>query len=279
MKIVVIGGTGLVGSKLVARLTEQGHEAVAASRRTGVNAVTGAGLAEVLRGATVVVDVASSASFGDRAVMDFFSTSTANLLAAEAVAGVRHHVALSVVGLERLPHNGYFRAKLAQERLIKASSILSSIVRSTQFFEFISTIADASSNPDGLSVHLPPMLFAGVRFVIAGLLLAGIVLATGDRLPRRLRDWRINAIVGLFLLLGGNAVVVWAEQHVESGAASVFVAAVPLWAAFFDALWPGGTTVFTWRVGGGLLLGFLGSALLAGVTPGELMTTNLVYNF
>lgn len=124
-------------------------------------------------------------------------------------------------------------------------------------------------------MHLPPMLFAGVRFVIAGPLLAGIVLATGDRLPRRLRDWRINAIVGLFLLLGGNAVVVWAEQHVESGAASVFVAAVPLWAAFFDALWPGGTTVFTWRVGVGLLLGFLGSALLAGVTPGELMTTNL----
>ena len=113
------------------------------------------------------------------------------------------------------------------------------------------------------------------RFLIAGLLLAGIVLATGDHLPRRLRDWRINAITGVFLLLGGNAVVVWAEQHVESGAASVFVAAVPLWAAFFDALWPGGTTVFTWRVGVGLALGFLGSALLAGVTPGELMSADL----
>ena len=124
-------------------------------------------------------------------------------------------------------------------------------------------------------MHLPPMLFAGVRFLIAGLLLAGIVLATGGRLPGRLRDWRINAITGVFLLLGGNAVVVWAEQHVESGAASVFVAAVPLWAAFFDALWPGGSTVFTWRVGVGLLLGFLGSALLAGITPGELMTTSL----
>ena len=124
-------------------------------------------------------------------------------------------------------------------------------------------------------MHLPPMLFAGVRFVIAGLLLAGIVLATGDKLPRRLRDWRVNAITGLFLLLGGNAVVVWAEQHVESGAASVFVAAVPLWAAFFDALWPGGTTVFTWRVGVGLALGFLGSALLAGITPGELMSADL----
>ncbi len=124
-------------------------------------------------------------------------------------------------------------------------------------------------------MHLPPVLFAGVRFLVAGLILAGIVLATGDRLPHRLRDWRVNAITGVFLLLGGNAVVVWAEQHVESGAASVFVAAVPLWAAFFDALWPGGTTVFTWRVGVGLALGFLGSALLAGVTPGELMSADL----
>ncbi|CAN5862732.1 drug/metabolite exporter YedA [soil metagenome] len=124
-------------------------------------------------------------------------------------------------------------------------------------------------------MHLPPMLFAGLRFVIAGLLLAGIVLATGDRLPRRLRDWKVLAITGLFLLLGGNAVVVWAEQHVESGAASVFVAAVPLWAAFFDALWPGGTTIFTWRVAVGLALGFLGSGLLAGVTPGELMSADL----
>jgi drug/metabolite transporter (DMT)-like permease len=124
-------------------------------------------------------------------------------------------------------------------------------------------------------MHLPPMLFAGIRFVIAGLLLAGIVLATGDRLPRTLRDWKVLAVTGLFLLLGGNAVVVWAEQHVESGAASVFVAAVPLWAAFFDALWPGGTTVFTWRVGVGLALGFLGSALLAGVTPGELLNADL----
>jgi drug/metabolite transporter (DMT)-like permease len=101
------------------------------------------------------------------------------------------------------------------------------------------------------------------------------VLATGDRLPRTLRDWKVNAITGVFLLLGGNAVVVWAEQHVESGAASVYIAAVPLWAAFFDAMWPGGTTVFTWRVGVGLALGFLGSALLAGVTPGELLSADL----
>lgn len=122
---------------------------------------------------------------------------------------------------------------------------------------------------------LPPLLFAGVRFIIAGALLALIVLAMGDRLPRTLRDWRIHAITGCFLLLGGNAVVVWAEQFVESGPASVFVAAVPLWAAFFDAIVPGGTSVFTWRVGLGLALGFLGSALLAGVTPGELLSADL----
>ena len=122
---------------------------------------------------------------------------------------------------------------------------------------------------------LPPLLFAGVRFVIAGLLLAGIVLASGGRMPRGVRDWKVLAITGVFMLLGGNAVVVWAEQYVESGAASVFVAAVPLWAAFFDALWPGGTTVFTWRVGVGLALGFLGSALLAGVTPGEILSADL----
>ncbi len=122
---------------------------------------------------------------------------------------------------------------------------------------------------------LPPLLFAGVRFVIAGVLLGAIVIAMGDRLPRRARDWRVHAVTGLFLLLGGNAVVVWAEQFVESGPASVFVAAVPLWAAFFDVLIPGGTGVFTWRVGVGLALGFLGSALLAGVTPGELLSSDL----
>ena len=122
---------------------------------------------------------------------------------------------------------------------------------------------------------LPPLLFAGVRFLIAGALLALIVRALGDRLPRTARDWRTHAITGVLLLLGGNAVVVWAEQFVESGPTSVFVAAVPLWAAFFDVVVPGGTSVFTWRVGVGLALGFLGSALLAGVTPGELLSSDL----
>jgi drug/metabolite transporter (DMT)-like permease len=123
--------------------------------------------------------------------------------------------------------------------------------------------------------ELPPLLFAGIRFLIAGGLLAGGVVLTGDKLPRRPRDWGVLAVVGLMLLLGGNAVVVWAEQFVESGPASVFVAAVPLWAAFFDAAIPGGGTVFTWRVGLGLALGFLGSALLAGVTPGQLLSADL----
>ncbi|HEY7636153.1 MAG TPA: EamA family transporter [Gemmatimonadales bacterium] len=122
---------------------------------------------------------------------------------------------------------------------------------------------------------LPPVLFAGVRFLIAGGLLGAIVILTGDRFPRRWRDWRIQGITGVLLLLGGNGVVVWAEQFVESGSASVFIAAVPLWAAFFDAVVPGGTSVFTWRVGVGLALGFLGSALLAGLTPGQVLSADL----
>jgi len=123
--------------------------------------------------------------------------------------------------------------------------------------------------------ELPPLLFAGVRFLIAGALLAGLVRLSGGQLPARRRDWGVLAVVGLFLLLGGNAVVVWAEQFVESGPASVFVAAVPLWAAFFDAMIPGGSTVFTWRVGLGLALGFFGSALLAGISPNDLVGADL----
>jgi uncharacterized protein YbjT (DUF2867 family) len=154
MKIVVIGGTGLIGSKVVATLREQGHEAVAASPRLGVNTLTGEGLAAALEGASVVVDVSNAPSFEDQAVLEFFQTSTRNLLAAEAAAGVGHHVALSVVGTERLTESGYFRAKLAQESLIRESVVPYSIVRATQFFEFIPGIADAAT--DGHTVRLAP---------------------------------------------------------------------------------------------------------------------------
>jgi uncharacterized protein YbjT (DUF2867 family) len=156
MKIVVIGGTGLIGSKLVNRLRADGHDAVAASLATGVNTLTGAGLADALRGASAVVDVSNSPSFEDAAALAFFETSTRNLLAAEAEAGVGHHVALSVVGTERLSQSGYFRAKLAQEKLIKASSIPYSIVHATQFFEFVTSIAAAAT--DGNRVRLAPVL-------------------------------------------------------------------------------------------------------------------------
>jgi uncharacterized protein YbjT (DUF2867 family) len=156
MKIVVIGGTGLIGSKLVEKLKSHGHEAVAAAPNTGVNTLTGEGLAEVLKGSSVVVDVSNAPSWEDSAVMNFFETSTRNLLTHETVAGVRHHVALSVVGTERLLEGGYFRAKLAQEKLIKSSPIPYSIVHATQFFEFVKGIADGST--DGKTVHLPPVL-------------------------------------------------------------------------------------------------------------------------
>jgi uncharacterized protein YbjT (DUF2867 family) len=156
MKIVVIGGTGLIGSKVVEKLKAKGHEAVAAAPNTGVNTLTGEGLAGALKGASVVVDVSNSPSWEDKAVMNFFETSTRNLLAQETAAGVRHHVALSVVGTERMLESGYFRAKLAQEKLIKSSSTPYSIVRATQFFEFVKGIADAST--DGNIVHLPAVL-------------------------------------------------------------------------------------------------------------------------
>src|SRR5438270_13736004 len=136
MRIIVIGGTGLIGSKLVNKLREHGHEAVAAAPNTGVNTLTGEGLAQALKGASVVVDVSNSPSWEDAAVLNFFETSTRNLLTYEAAAGVRHHIALSVVGTDRLSEGGYFRAKIAQESLIKQSRIPYSIVRATQFFEF-----------------------------------------------------------------------------------------------------------------------------------------------
>ncbi|GAA0713462.1 SDR family oxidoreductase [Dactylosporangium roseum] len=153
MKIVVVGGTGLIGSKVVAWLGEQGHEAVAAAPSRGVNTLTGEGLAEALAGASVAVDVANSPSFDPAAVLEFFETSTRNLLAAEEAAGVGHHVALSIVGIDRTPDNGYFQAKIAQEALIEKSSIPFTIVRATQFFEFTRGIADASTEAG--TVRLP----------------------------------------------------------------------------------------------------------------------------
>jgi uncharacterized protein YbjT (DUF2867 family) len=156
MKIVVIGGSGLIGSKLVPKLRERGQEGVAASPKSGVNSFTGAGLAEALKGASVVVDVSNAPSWEDAAVMNFFETATRNLLSFEAAAGVGHHVALSVVGSERMLESGYFRAKIAQENLIKGSSIPYSIVRATQFFEFVKGIADFST--DGNKVRLPSPL-------------------------------------------------------------------------------------------------------------------------
>jgi uncharacterized protein YbjT (DUF2867 family) len=156
MKIVVIGGSGLIGSKLVNMLRERGHEVVAASPSTGVNTVTGEGLSEALQAVQVVVDVANAPSWEDKAVLEFFETSGRNLLAAEKAAGVRHHVALSVVGTDRLLASGYFRAKMAQEELIKASDIPYTIVRATQFFEFVGAIAESTT--DGQTVRLPPAL-------------------------------------------------------------------------------------------------------------------------
>lgn len=157
MKIVVIGGTGLIGSKVVEKLEAKGHDVLAAAPRTGVNVITGEGLAGALAGAGVVVDVANAPSWEDRAVLEFFQTAGKNLTAAEVTAGVKHHVALSVVGTERLQDSGYFRAKLAQERIIKSSSIPYTIIRATQFFEFARAIAQAGTV--GNTVHLPHSLF------------------------------------------------------------------------------------------------------------------------
>jgi uncharacterized protein YbjT (DUF2867 family) len=157
MKLVIIGGTGLIGSKLVARLREHGQEAVPASPDTGVNTLTGEGLADALQGSSVVVDVSNSPSFEDKAVMDFFTTSTRNLLKYAAAAGVTHYVALSVVGTERIPDSPYLRAKNAQETLIKGGGIPYSIVHATQFFEFVKRIADEAT--DGMTVRLPHVFF------------------------------------------------------------------------------------------------------------------------
>lgn len=198
MKIVVIGGSGLIGSRLGTKLRDHGHQAVAASLNSGVNTFTGEGLAEVLKGASVVVDVSNSRSWEDAAVLNFFETSTRNLLTYEAAAGVGHHVALSVVGTDGLSESGYFRAKIAQEKLIKESSIPYSIVRATQFFEFLKGLADISLVSG--KVHLPPVLFqpmaaddvaSGVGRIAVGPAVNGIVEIGGpeqfrlDELVRR----------------------------------------------------------------------------------------------
>lgn len=175
MKIVIIGGTGLIGTKLAGMLREKGHDVLQASTRTGIDTITGDGLSRALSGADVVVDVANSPSFEDRAVLAFFETSSRNLLAAAAAANVQHHVALSVVGTDRLPECGYFRAKLAQENLIRRSKIPYSILRATQFFEFVGGIVDTST--DGQVVRLSPALFQPVASDDVAAALADVTLA------------------------------------------------------------------------------------------------------
>lgn len=200
MKIVVIGGTGLIGSKLVDKLREHGQEAVAASPATGVNSITGQGLADALKGASAVVDVTNSPSWEDVAVLKFFETSTRNLLNSEAAAGVGHHIALSVVGTERMLESGFFRAKLAQENLIEASSIPYSIVRATQFFEFVPKIADLSTQ--GNEVRLPSVLFqpmagADVASAIAAIAMSSPVKGTVE--IGGPEQFRLDALVRLYL--------------------------------------------------------------------------------
>src|SRR5262250_2011245 len=175
MKIVVIGGTGLIGSKTIPILRQGGHEALAASPNTGVNTITGEGLAKALSGAQVVVDLANAPSWEDKAVLEFFETSGRNLLAAEAAAGVRHHVALSIVGTDRTPDNGYFRAKVAQEKLIEASGIPYTVIRSTQFMEFLGAIA--ASSAAGNKVRLSPGLFQPIAADDVAAIVADVALA------------------------------------------------------------------------------------------------------
>ncbi|MBE9225508.1 SDR family oxidoreductase [Phormidium sp. LEGE 05292] len=214
MKIVVIGGNGLIGKKLVSRLREVGHEVVAASPSSGVNAVTGAGLADVLVGAKVVVDVTNSPSFEDEAVLEFFEKSSHNLLAAETKAGVGHHLALSIVGVERLPDSGYMRAKVVQEKLIESAGIPYTILRATQFFELMGAIVQSAT--DGQTVRLPsalmqPVLSDDVAAMLAELALGepvnGIVeLAGPDR-------FRFDELISQFLSANHDTRLVVADSQ------------------------------------------------------------------
>jgi uncharacterized protein YbjT (DUF2867 family) len=197
MKIVVIGGTGLIGSKTVAILRQGGHEVVAASPKSGINTITGEGLKEAMAGAQVVIDLANSPSFEDKAVLEFFQTSGRNLLAAEAAAGVRHHVALSIVGIDR-SDNGYFRAKVAQEKLIKASGIPYTIIRSTQFLEFLRAIA--ASSADGNVVRISPGLFQPIAADDVAAIVADVALAV----PRNAERAPFNEIVARYLKAVGD---------------------------------------------------------------------------
>jgi uncharacterized protein YbjT (DUF2867 family) len=214
MKIVVIGGTGLIGSKLVKLLRDRGHEVLAASPDSGVNTTTGDGLPEALASSQVVVDVSNSPSFEDSAVLKFFETSTGNLLAAEKSAGVRHHVALSIVGADRLPHSGYLRAKVAQENLIKRSGVPFSILRSTQFFEFVKRIADSAT--EGNLVRMPvayvqPILstdvVAALADVVTGAPVNGTVEVAGPE------KFRLDDLVRKVLYTDNDARTVKGDAH------------------------------------------------------------------
>jgi uncharacterized protein YbjT (DUF2867 family) len=205
MKVVVVGGTGMVGSKVVSTLTQRGHGVVSASPDTGVDTVTGEGLSEVLEDASAVIDVSNSRSLEGQAALDFFTRSTGNLVNAEATAGVRHHVVLSVVGTERLTESGYFRAKLAQERLVEGSPVPYSLVRATQFFEFVQPIASVATEED--TVRLPPVLFQPMAAADVASALAEI--ATGEPLDSTVEvagpeEFRLDALVRHALRVWGD---------------------------------------------------------------------------
>lgn len=206
LKIVVIGGTGLIGSKVVTKLRDLGHEVIAASPSSGVNTITGEGLAEALAGTQVVVDVANSPSFEDKAVLEFFETAGRNILAAEAVAGVKHHVALSVVGTDRLLGSGYFRAKMAQENLIKAADIPYTIVRATQFFEFVGAIAQSATEGDKVRIttaEFQPMAAEDVARAVVEATLAGPINGITEIAgPERIS---MATLVGRYLAATGDS--------------------------------------------------------------------------